>query len=427
MPPNNRESDEHRNTKDRAHDISLAVEKLVAERLGKLQDSFLLGNRLFRKSESSIDEASFLKSNVIPSVQARIITERTDYEVGESFQLEIQIQNTAKTPLSINRIEALTPPGFETFVYSNPYKIVSTFLDLQGKKLDPNSSESIEISLISTRKGTFLFAPRIIYTNSMGLQMSCEPEPMSINVSETTLPNRVKTGFKDLDNLLFGGLPRNSAVILTSISCDERDLLVKRFLEASAKEGNITFCAIVDPEGVRSLAEEYKKNFHVLVCSSTVDEDFEKLPNVLKATSIENLTEVNIALETFLRSLHEIKQLEGGGRACLEILSDILLEHGAVQTRKWLSRLIPELRSRGFTTLAVVNPHMHTSEQLHAILDLFDGEISIYEKGENDLTKYLRIRKMIRQRYLESELPLRKTRLMTTPLTLSCCRRAFNV
>jgi KaiC/GvpD/RAD55 family RecA-like ATPase len=268
-------------------------------------------------------------------------------------------------------------------------------------------------------------APRILYANSVGLQMSYNPEPVPIVVSETILPDRIRTGFQDLDNLLFGGIPRNSSVILTSISCDERDLLVKRFLEAGAKEGNTTLCAIVDPEGVRSLAEEFQENFHVLVCNTELDESFEKLPNVSKTARIENLTEVNIALESMINNLEKTKDDEG--RVCLEILSDVLLEHGAVQTRKWLSRLIPEFRSRGFTTLAVANPQMHPPDQLQAVLDLFDGEISIYEKGGNDFTKYLRIRKMHRQRYLETELPLKKTRLMTTPLTLSCCRSAFNV
>lgn len=427
MPPNKRESNEPRSTRERAHDISLAVEKLVTEKLGKLQDSFLLGNRLFKRSKSAVEETPFIEGNLMPSIQARMILEKIDYEIGESFQLGIQLQNTGKSPVSIDRIEELVPPDFDPVATSNSYKFVSTLLDLRGRRLDPYSSESIEITLIPNRKGAFLLAPQVIYTNSIGLQMSCRPKPISIGVSETMLPNRVRTGFKDLDNLLFGGLPRYSTVILTSISCDERDLLVKRFLEASAKEGNTTFCAIVDPEGVRSIAEEYKDNFHVLVCSPKMDEGFAKLPNVLKSAGVENLTEVNIAVETLLRGLRKTKQQEGEGRACLEILSDVLLEHGAVQTRKWLSGLIPELRSKGFTTLAVVNPHMHTSEQLHAILDLFDGEISIYEKGEKDPMKFLRIRKMIRQRYLESELPLRKIRLMTTPLTLSCCPRAFNM
>lgn len=422
MPRRKTESNEHG---DIGRSISLAVEKLLTEKLGNLQDSVLLGNRVITKPESTQDEASYIKANVMPSVQARIILDRRDFEVGESFQLRIQIQNTGKTQISIIRIDTLAPVDFESSVFSNPYKLVSTYLDLQGKKLDPYVSEDIDITLRPARKGTFVWTPRIIYTNSLGLQMSCSPEPVSVTVSETILPNRIRTGFSDLDNLLFGGLPVNSATVLTSISCDERDLLVKRFLEAGAETGNTTICAIVDPEGVRTLAEQFRDNFHVLVCSAEMDVDFEKLPNVTRAAVVENLTEVNIALETMLNDIRKTKQEEG--RVCLEILSDVLLEHGAVQTRKWLNRLIPELRSKGFTTLAVINPQMHASEELHAILDLFDGEISIYEKNNEDFTKYIRIKKMHRQRYLETELPLKKTRLMTTPLTLSCCRRAFNV
>lgn len=422
MPDRKKESDER---EDIGKDFSMAMEKLIKERLGDLKDSVLLGNRIFRKPETAKDEASFLKTNVMRSVEARLIVDRTDFEVGESFPVTIQIQNVGKAPIYVSKIDGLVPPDFEHSGLPSTCRLVSTFLDLQNKRLEPQASESIDLTLRPTRKGTFVLAPRVIYANDAGIQMTHSPEPVSIVVSETILPDRIKTGFQDLDTLLFGGIPVNSAALLTSVSCDERDLLVKRFLEAGAQEGNTTFCVIVDPEGVRNLAEEFPANFHVLIYSALVDEYFEKRPNISKAAGIENLTEVNIALETVLSNLNKAKEEEG--RFCLEILSDILLEHGAAKTRKWLSRLIPELRSKGFTTLAVVNPQMHSPEQLHAILDLFDGEISVYEKGGGDFTKYLRIRKMHRQRYLETELPLKKTRLMTTPLTLSCCRRTFNM
>lgn len=420
-----RRKEEPNERKDSGRDISEVLEKLISERLGAIKDTALLGGRIFRRPESSRDEASYLETHILQSLKAKIIVDRTDFQVGEDFRLGIQLENIGKTPVSIAKIDGLIPPDSELCRIPGSYNLIGTFLDSHGRTLSPGASENIEVVIRPTHKGTFLIAPRVVYANSVGLQMSVNAEPITILVSETILPNRIRTGFQDLDNLLFGGIPRNTAVILTSISCDERDLLVKRFLEAGAKEGNTTFCVIVDPEDVRSLAEEFKDSFHVLACTTSLDQDFEKFPNITKAAGIENLTEVNIALETMLNDLGKAREEEG--RACLEILSDILLEHGAVQTRKWLSRLIPNLRSRGFTTLAVVNPHMHTSEQVHAILDLFDGEISIYEKDNDDFAKYLRIKKMHRQTYLENELPLRKSRLMTTPLTLSCCRRAFNI
>jgi hypothetical protein len=70
------------------------------------------------------------------------------------------------------------------------------------------------------------------------------------------------------------------------------------------------------------------------------------------------------------------------------------------------------LKAKGFTALAVMNPQMHPSEEVHAILGLFEGEINIYEKeSEKGLKKFLKIRKMYNKRYLESELLLRKERL----------------
>jgi hypothetical protein len=52
---------------------------------------------------------------------------------------------------------------------------------------------------------------------------------------------------------------------------------------------------------------------------------------------------------------------------------------------------------------------MHPSEELHAILGLFEGDVSIYEKEtDRGLERYLRIKKMSNQKYLEDELPLKK-------------------
>ena len=68
-----------------------------------------------------------------------------------------------------------------------------------------------------------------------------------------------------------------------------------------------------------------------------------------------------------------------------------------------------KLKSEGFTTLAVVDPKMHPSEELYAILGLFEGEISIYEKEtEEGSERFLKIKKMANQRYLKDELLLKE-------------------
>ena len=409
----------------REEQISLAVERLVKERLGLLENAGLLGNKLYRKPTPEEAEL-YLRDKAIPHINARMTLEKSDMELGENVHYEIELQNIGKAPVLLSRVEEITPSGFELVSHSDTCDLVNNSLNMHGKKLDPYSTETLGITVRASRKGTFILAPRIWFMTETGRETSCKPEPASINVSETILPGRVSTGFQDLDNLLLGGIPQNFTVVLSSLSCDERDLLIRRYLEAGTKNNEVTFYITIDAAGVQNLAEEFQANFYVFVCNPKLDEAFENLPNVFKLGGVENLTEINISLESAFRKLR--KSDDRSRRACVEILSDVLLQHHAVQTRKWLAGLIPEFRSRGFITLAVLNPYMHASEETHAVLDLFEGEISIYEKeAKKDLTKYLRIKRMYNQRYLDSELPLRKTRLMTTPAKLPCCTRTPNV
>jgi len=122
---------------------------------------------------------------------------------------------------------------------------------------------------------------------------------------------------------------------------------------------------------------------------------------------VENLNDINIALASAFRKLDKIPSEPR--RACIEIISDVLLQHHAVHTRRWLNALIPELRSNDFTTLAVIDPQMHPPQEFHAIMNLFGGEINIYEKEtEGGPRKCLKIKKLANQKYLESELPLKR-------------------
>jgi predicted ATPase/KaiC/GvpD/RAD55 family RecA-like ATPase len=211
----------------------------------------------------------------------------------------------------------------------------------------------------------------------------------------------VATGYADLDKLLYGGLLSSSAVLLTSSSCNERDSLVRSFLRTGAEKGEVTFYLTAGVRAAKALAEEFQSSLYLFVCNPQADVIAESLPNVFKLNGVENLTEISIALTSAIHKLDASQK--GPRRACIDMISDALLQHHAVQTRKWLTALTTELTSIGFTILAVVDPQMHPPEELHAILGLFDGEISIYEKGTE---KLLRIKRMSNQEYLDDELLL---------------------
>jgi CBS domain-containing protein/KaiC/GvpD/RAD55 family RecA-like ATPase len=250
------------------------------------------------------------------------------------------------------------------------------------------------------------------YARVSGKEMVLEPEPVETEASKVVLPGRISTGYRNLDNLLLGGIPENYAVILTSPSCDERDLLIEKFLETGAKRGEVTFYVTTDPGEVKTLIEEFQSHFYVFICNPQADAITKSFLNVFKLRGVENITDINIALSSAFRTLDV--WVKKPRRICIEIISDVLLQHHAVHTRRWLNALIPELRSKGFTTLAVMDPRMHPPQEVRAILGLFDGEINIYKKeAMKGPEKYLKIKKMTGQEYQDSELRLRKEKLQT--------------
>ncbi|MGD8545911.1 MAG: ATPase domain-containing protein, partial [Candidatus Bathyarchaeota archaeon] len=344
------------------------------------------------------------------NIQADLNLNTEEAKIGEDFNLDVQLANVGKETVLLHRIEGIVPEGFELVSKPDYCRLKDRYLDLKGKRLDPLKVEEIKLVLRSFNKGSSKIDPKISYIDETGNQASLGFEPVEISVLEVILPERITTGYSDLDSLLFGGLPEGYSVILTSPSCDEKDMLTRRFLKSGVEDKQVTFFITIGAGGVEALAEKFQSNFSIFFCNPQIDPKLRDLPNVFRLKGVENLTEINIALTSAFRRLDKSKS--GSKKACIDIISDVLLQHHSVSTRRWLAGLLPDLRSRGFTTLAVMNPHMHPLQEVQAILDLFEGEINIYEKKtEKGPERFLRIKRMIDQEYLESELLLRKKKL----------------
>jgi KaiC/GvpD/RAD55 family RecA-like ATPase len=366
--------------------------------------------RMIPTPSMTVEEPVGLQKFESALVQANLSADQREVSAGESIDLGVHFANLGKNVAFLVRVEGIIPSGLDLIEEPETCRLEDGGLNMKGKPLDPLKTEELRLELRALDNGTFEIKPRIIYIDETGRQLTCEPEPVTINVSKVILPDRVATGCGDLDNLLLGGIPEKCSVLLTSPSCDERSLLIRRFLEVGARRGEITFCVTVDASNIAALAEECQSNFYLFVCNPRADEIVKSLPNVFKLKGVENLTEISIGLASALRRLEAL--VNGPRRTCIEIISDVLLQHHAVATRRWLTSIIPELRSKGFTTLAVMNPQTHNPEEVQAILDVLDGEISIYEKEtRKGSRKFVRIKKMYNQKYIESELPLKKERL----------------
>jgi KaiC/GvpD/RAD55 family RecA-like ATPase len=384
------------NHQDSGEKIDVLLRKVAA-----LEDMILMGNKVYVREHPAEVAAALL--------QGRISVKKPKVLAGETFALEIEIANFGQAPVTLDGIEEILPCcGMELASAPERCDLDGSYLDLHGRVIRPSASEKLQLQVRAFEKGIYVIAPRIVYSNGVGVPKTLSLKPITIDVKEVALADRVSSGYKDLDILLLGGIPERYAVVLTSISCDETKLLINRFIEKGVKEGEITVLITVEGSRWEKLATEHP-NFKLFICNPQAESPVKALSNVVKIRGVENLTDVSIPVISALRKFEASDSRPR--RICIEILSDILLQHRAVQTRKWLIGLLSELKSKGFTTLALVNPQMHGTEEVQAVLDLFDGEIRIFEKAEQ---KLMQIRRMYEQDYIGEEMPLRKDRLSTT-------------
>jgi tetratricopeptide (TPR) repeat protein/KaiC/GvpD/RAD55 family RecA-like ATPase len=355
-------------------------------------------------------EARFEHANLQAHVMAR-----WQVFVGEEFEMRFDLVNVGRRPATSVRILGEVTPEFEVTGEPSFWSLQSRNILLKERVVDPFHVETVKLRLRATKTGSYCLNPEVTYVDDLGKKQAVKTNQITITAQPAkpeyeALPGRITTGYAELDSLLQGGIPEKYAVVLAAPSSDERELLIQRFLGVAAQAGQTTLFLTTEAGNAITLAETLPADFSLFLCGSQAELMTQNLPNVYKLKGADNLTEIDIALAKYLRSLDPSK---GGPRiACIQVVSDVLLQHHAVIARKWLSSILANLKSRGFTTLAIINPNMHPVEEVQAILGLFDGEIRIFEKeSAAGLKRVLKILKLYNQEYREDELTLTKENL----------------
>jgi tetratricopeptide (TPR) repeat protein len=341
---------------------------------------------------------------------------RREVTLGEELEMRLDIVNVSRKSGSLIKAEGVIPlDGFKVAALPSWCSLQNGIIEMKNREIDAFQVVTVKLTLQAVKTGAFTLNPKAVYLDDLGESKTCELNPITVTVKPTQpsthiVAGRISSGFDELDDLLQGGIPENYTVVLASPSCDERELLIKRFLEVGAEAGETTFYLTARTENAKVLAEKYQSSFYLFICTPRSDVMMQGLPNMVKIKGVENLTEIDIALTKAFRTLNP--SAVSSRRACIEIVSDVLLQHHAVVTRKWLNGLLPDLKAKGFTTLAVIDPQMHPQEEVQAITGLFEGEIRVYEKETaNGTEKVLRIKKLDNQKYVKNELILTTEKL----------------
>ena len=347
------------------------------------------------------------------NIQASLMTKR-QVEVDKEFEMRLDLVNVGRKSALPVEVKNVLFEGLEVSSSPSWCVVQNDNVKMKNREIGPFKVETVKFTVKGLKLGTFTLNPQAVYMDDLGNSKTFNLPPITVTVNPPTprekVVGKIYSGTLILDQLLLGGIPENYAVVLAAPSSDVRSLLIKRFLEAGLEEGETTFHVTAEATIAKALARENPSNFYLIVCNPQADTMFQSAPNVFKLKGVENLTDIDIALNKAFRSLKP--STTDPRRICIDVVSDVLLQNHAINTRRWLSALLPTLKSKGFTTLAFVDPSMHPPEELQAILGVFDGEIRVTEKETPEGTKHvLKIRKLINQKYLDNEIIVSKEKL----------------
>jgi KaiC/GvpD/RAD55 family RecA-like ATPase len=224
----------------------------------------------------------------------------------------------------------------------------------------------------------------------------------TVQVAEKLMP----TGYTALDNILYGGLFPGSSVVLTGPPCDEKNMIVRRFIETTLASGRGCVLISNSIDRVGDLLSKYGKQLQVILCHPQADTIAALYPEVVKLRSVDNLTEINLEFNKAFAKPSSGKPPV----LCLEILDDVLLDHHGA-TRRWLMDVLGRSKSNEITSLVTLNPAMHPVGELQAVLETFDGHIDLYEAELHVRPKLIRVRKLGGRKFLDNELLVEREKI----------------
>lgn len=225
-------------------------------------------------------------------------------------------------------------------------------------------------------------------------------------IDQSPTAHIISTGYSELDSLLSGGLPEGYSVLILSEPCDEMDLIIRKLIQSTISQGYSVFFISRDSIKTQHLISQYPTKFYAF--NPTADK-IPSSPNLFKISGVENLNDLNISLS---KAMEPLLSITSKRILILDVVSDALLEHKGLTTRKWLNDFIVKRKDDEFTILGIFNPNIAEKADAQAIIDLFDGVIEVFEKGLRERARrFLIIKRMYGRKYAENEILLDREKL----------------
>ena len=195
----------------------------------------------------------------------------------------------------------------------------------------------------------------------------------------------VSTGIGPLDEVIAGGFPPRSAILVIGPSGIGKEAIGYWFTHAGVARNE--FCLYVTRHPVREIVEDME-GFGVDPQQST--------PAWMSSEGGEIRYDVHDLAGLSFATREMLKKNSGRRiRVVIDVISSLLMLNQPETVYKFLAQLLDEVKQHDAVLLATIEEGMHKPEILTAMEHLFDGviELRFYEEGLNVLS-LMRIRKM---------------------------------
>jgi circadian clock protein KaiC len=194
----------------------------------------------------------------------------------------------------------------------------------------------------------------------------------------------VSTGLRELDQLLGGGYPERSAILIIGPPGIGKESLGYRFTQSGLLQGDL--CLYATRLSVSEVLQDIK--------AFNIDPWLQPLWLASNGGQVKidvnDLTSLSFNIKETIR-----KAGDRSVRIVADVLSSILMLNPPDTVYRFLSQLFSEVKQYSSVFLASIEEGMHQPQALAAMSELFDGvvELKLYEEGFR-IVPLLRIRKM---------------------------------
>ncbi len=125
-------------------------------------------------------------------VQATLIVNPKELQMGQELSIEIELVNAGRGAAQLTRMDEVVPEGFQVVTAPEKCRMEDGCLNMRGRRLDTLKTEDVKLVLKPTVRGRFVLKPRITYLDDSGKYKISEPEAVKVTVKEMGISGWIK-------------------------------------------------------------------------------------------------------------------------------------------------------------------------------------------------------------------------------------------